>query len=302
MLELLQIFLDNIAPILIIALIGFTIGRQLDVDPKPVSTIIFYVLSPAIVFYSLYDSDVGGGEILTLYAVTTVFQMLMLAVAAVVLRFQSAGAVEQANVMLSVFCLNAGNYGLSLVGFAFDEAVLSRAAVVFVANVTLNYTLGVYVASNGRSSPLVALGNVLKTPAVYALVAAMLLRALELRLPLILERPAQSLADAAIPMMLVLLGLQLSRFGAVARLSLVGTGVGLKLLLAPLLALLLAGVFVLPQAARTAFIIQASMPTAVLTIVLSTEFELDRDLALNLILGSTLLSPFTLSVLILVLQ
>jgi malate permease and related proteins len=301
-LDLLQIFVDNIAPILIIALIGYGVGRRMNVPPKPVGTLIFYVLSPSIVFFSLYASDVGGGELLQLYAATMIFQIIMLSLAFTITRFQQVDAIQRTNVMLSAFCLNAGNYGLSLVAFAFGPNVLSRAAVVFVANVTLNYTLGVYVASNGRSSPVQALGNVATTPAVYAVIAAIALRAMEWQLPLVLERPIGRLAEAAIPMMLLMLGLQLSQFSNLARPRLILTGVGLKVLLAPFLAILLASVFLLEGDARTAFILQASMPTAVLTLVFAVEFDLDRDLALSLILISTLISPLTLSLLILLLR
>ncbi|RMG77522.1 MAG: AEC family transporter [Chloroflexi bacterium] len=301
-LELIQIFIDNIAPILLIAGVGFAVGRGFKIDPKPISTVIFYVLSPSLVFYLLYSSDIDGGEILALYVTTIVFQLVMLSLAFIVLRFQHATPVERSNVMLSAFCLNAGNYGLSLVAFAFGEAVLSRAAVVFIANVTLNYSLGVFVASNGRSSPRESFMNVLKTPAVYGVVLAFALRALEIELPLPLARSSARLADAAIPMMLIMLGLQLGHFARFDRLNLVATGVGLRLLIAPFIAIALAALFMLEAEARTAFIIEASTPTAVLTIVFATEFDLDRDLALNLIMVSTLLSPLTLSVLIAWLQ
>ena len=302
MLELLQIFVDNIAPILIIALAGFVIGRQFDIQPKPISTLIYYLLSPSLVFVLLYNSDIDGGEFAALFGGTVLFQVAMLTLAFGVLRLQSVSAVQRSNVMLSAFCLNAGNFGLSLVGFAFDEAVLSRAAVVFIANVSLNYTLGIYVASNGRSSPVQAFGNVLKTPAVYAVIAAFLLRTLQVEMPLVLLRPVERVADAAIPMMLITLGLQLGAMTHLSRLRLVFTGVSLKLLVAPFVAIAIAAILALTGDARTAFIIQASMPTAVLTLIFSIEFELDRDLALSLVLISTLLSPLTLSVLILLLR
>jgi predicted permease len=74
------------------------------------------------------------------------------------------------------------------------------------------------------------------------------------------------------------------------------------LFLSPFLATGLALIAGLDTFAAIAFILQASMPTAVMTIVLATEFDLDQNLALNIILASTLLSPVTLSVLILILK
>lgn len=302
MLEILQIFVDNIVPILIVASAGFLAARRLGVDSKTVSALLYYIFSPALVFHSLYTSTVSGGEFALLYMMTISFQILMAGIAFWAVRFQKADSVERASVMLSVFCLNAGNYGLSLVSFAFGPEVLSRAIIVFVANVTMNYSLGVFVASNGRQSAMKAFLNVTRTPALYGVVAAFTLRGLGITLPLMIEHSASTMAQAAIPMMLILLGLQLGAFTQLSKVSLVATGVGLRLFLSPFIAVGMAALVGLNPTAATAFIIETSMPTAVLTMVLAMEFDLDRDLVLNVIMGSTLLSPLTLSVLIYLLR
>jgi predicted permease len=54
--------------------------------------------------------------------------------------------------------------------------------------------------------------------------------------------------------------------------------------------------------ALIAFIMQASMPVAVATIIFASEFHLDREQILGTVLASTLASPITLSILILLLQ
>ena len=301
--ELVEIFANNIFPILLLAAIGFAVGRHFGIEPDPVSTLIFYVFTPALVFYKLYTSDIGGGEFVSLYLLTILFHFIMILVTYLALRLQNAGSpIERANVIIAAFCLNAGNYGLSLVSFAFGDAVLSRAVVVYIANITSNYTLGVYIASNGRKSATGAFASVFKTPALYALIAAFLLRGFSLNLPIYLDRSIEMLSDATIPLMLMLLGLQLGQFARMSKFNLLATGVSLKLLLAPLVGIGLAALFGLEGITRTAFILQTGMPTAVITIIIATEFDLDRDLALNLIMISTLLSPLTLSVLIMLLR
>ena len=122
------------------------------------------------------------------------------------------------------------------------------------------------------------------------------------QLPPAIARTSQLLADAAIPMMLVLLGLQLGGFGKLKRLPLVAFSTAVRLLLAPVIAIAFASLLDLSGAARFAFILQAGMPTAVMTIVLATEFDTDRDLALSVILTSSFICPFTLSLLIYLLQ
>lgn len=300
--ELIQIFIDNIMPIMVIAGLGYWVGNKFRLSPQPIGTLIFNILSPALVFISLYRSDLDGGEFLRLALATISFQVLISIVAYSVMRLQNASKVERANVMISSFCLNAGNFGLSLISFAFTPDVFSRAVVIMVSGTIVNYSLGVYIASAGRASPLEAASNVLRTPAIYAFVVAFALKGLGLMLPLSLERSVELLSEAAIPMMLLMLGLQLGQVSKRARPAYVGSGVAIKLLFAPVLAVGLALIFGLSGPGWTAFIVQMSMPTAVVTIIFATEFNLDRDLALNLIIATTLLSPIPLALLILLLR
>jgi len=302
LLDLFIIFIDNLVPLLIIAGVGMILRRQFQIEPKPVSNMIFYVFSPALIFWSLYAGEIGGGEFIALFGGTVLFQVLMMLIGGIAARLQGTTSIERAALMLSAFCMNAGNFGLPLIQFAFGEAVMSRAIVVMVANVSVNYTLGVFVASNGRSSVKEAFLNVLKTPAIYAFTSGMLLRSLELQIPVAIERPIASLSAAAIPLMLVLLGIQLGAIGKLKHLTLMANGIIIRLFLSPFIAIGLAALLMMNDMAAAAFIMQCSMPTAVVTIILATEFELDQELMLNLILATTLLSPLTLSVLILLLR
>jgi len=295
---LIQIFVDNILPILLIAGVGFTIKRRFDVPPRTVSTLLFNVFSPALVFSQILKSDIGGDEFIRIFLGTIIFQVAIALIALVAATLQRTTPGERANLMIASFCLNAGNFGLSLVGFAFNQEVFSRAIVVFIANIATNYSLGTFVASHGHLPISRSLLSVFRTPAVWALVAALAIRGFDLSIPLVVTRSIESLGNAALPLMLILLGLELGQFGRFGQFRLVTTGVVIRLLVSPFLALALAALLGITGPALTAFVIQASMPTAVLTIIFTTQFDLERDLALNLIMVSTLLSPFTLSLLI----
>ncbi len=303
MVELLQIFVDNIAPILVVALIGYVAGRRFGIEGRSTGQLIYYVFSPALIFTSLYTSEIDGGEILSLALALTAQHVAIAAISFAVLRFIKGDRLDKSAVALTVFCLNAGNYGLSLVSFAFGEAVLARAVIIFVFSMLLNYSIGVFIASSGQKSPLEALRSVLTVPALYVAVIALVLRALMGdNLPVLIMRPMQLLASAAIPSMLVMLGLQLVQSARLEKVQLISAGVALKLLVAPLLATAIALLFNLDTAARIAFIAQCSMPTAVMTLVLADQFNLDQGLTLNVILASTLASPIPLSVIVYLLQ
>jgi predicted permease len=133
----------------------------------------------------------------------------------------------------------------------------------------------------------------------YATALGFLLNTLNLSLPLPLERMSGLLSQAAVPVMLIILGLQLSRMPLVLnRVGPILLATALRLVAAPLIAFLLAYLLGLSILTRQVSIIQASMPTAVMAGVLATEFGNDAQFATAVVLVSTLASIITLSVLL----
>lgn len=302
MLELLQIFIDNIAPIMLIAAVGYTIGRRLGIDPKPVGRILYNVLSPALVFQSISTSKITGGEVAQIFLVMAIFIVTMGGLAWLIMRWGSDNRVERASVMLGATCANNGNFGLPLISFAFGPDVFARAVVCYIAFTVFNYTSGVFIASSGRKSPRQAALNILFVPAVYAAFAGLIVNFTGFTLPPVLARSVLLFSQATVPMMLMMLGLQLAHSTAWTQIRIVSVGVGLRLLVSPVVATALVMLIGLNAPATVAVILQASMPVAVATIILASEFELDHQLSLSMIMASTLLSPVTLSILIYLLR
>ena len=303
MIDLLNIFIDNMIPVLAIAAVGVGLRRGLNIDPAMVARMMFYVFSPALAFNAIFTGDISGGDFLRLYSGTLALLAVVGALSFTLLRGYRLKPEEFATTLVSTFVFNGANFGISIVSFAFGAEALSYAVIIYIAGSTVAWTMGVYVSSKGKASLLGAFRGVLRTPVVYALAAAFALKALGIaELPPALSRTSQLLADASIPLMLVLLGLQLGGFHKPDRWRLLLSGTAIRLLLAPLLAIAVAAILDLEGAARFAFILQAGMPTAVLTIVLAYQFDTDHDLALNLIMTTTLISPVTLSLIIYLLQ
>ena len=211
--ELISIFIDNMIPVLAIAAVGFFMRRRFAVDPRMISRMMFNVFSPALIFNALFIRDISGVDFLRVYGGTLLLSWTIAAISVLALRWRKIEPSEKAATLVSTFAFNGGNFGLSIVSFAFGPEALSYAVLIFVAGTTTAYTLGVYISSNGRASVVQSLSNVLRTPSVYALVLVFALKGIGItQLPPAIARTSQLLADAAIPMMLVLLGLQLGWF------------------------------------------------------------------------------------------
>ncbi len=301
--DLLNIFIDNMIPVLAIAVVGVVLRRRLNISPAMISRMMFYVFSPALAFNALFTRDISGGDFLRIYFGTLALLAAVGALSFALLRWQKIKPEEFATTLVSTFVFNGANFGISIVSFAFGAEALTYAVIIYIAGSTVAWTLGPYVSSSGQASMLQSLQSVLRTPVVYALIAAFGLKAAGIsQLPPALGRTSQLLADASIPLMLVLLGLQLGGFHKPDRWRLLLSGTAIRLLLAPIVSVAVASLFSLEGVPRLAFILQAGMPTAVLTIILAYEFDTDHDLALNLIMTTTLISPITLSVIIYLLQ
>jgi len=297
-----SIFSQDILPIFVIAGIGFLMARRFGANVKTMSTVSFNALSPCLVFYQLVTAKLSVTQSWRV-ALFCVLLTVAIGVAArlVALALRLGGATLSSFLLVVMFS-NSGNYALPVVLFAFGREALAFASVYFVTSAILVYTVGVFVAASGRGSLRSTLLGVARVPAIYALVAAVTVLAAGATVPLAVMRPVGLLNDAALPVMVLVLGMQLERATLPAHPAAVTAAVVLSLVVAPILAFALSATLGLAGAARQASIIEASMPSAVVTTVLALEFDLDAGFSTSVVMFSTLLSPFTLVLLIAYLQ
>ncbi len=121
------------------------------------------------------------------------------------------------------------------------------------------------------------------------------------KLPLPLDRAVSLLSDASIPAMLVVLGLQLQNNQRSYNLRALFLAGGMRLLGGLGVGLVLASVFGLGGVAYNAGVLEASMPTAVMSTILATEYDAEPAFVTTAVFVSTLLSPLTLTPLLLIL-
>jgi len=133
-----------------------------------------------------------------------------------------------------------------------------------------------------------------KVPAIMT-VAAGLVMWLHLPLPETVLRPISLLSDAALPLMILVLGMQLERATRPERASVVATAVALSICVTPAIGWGYAHLLGLTGPAFQAAVIQSSMPAAVVTTILALQYEVAPNFVTSVVAVSTLLSPFTLT-------
>jgi predicted permease len=291
-------FSNNLLPILLLSGAGFTLGKLFPIDSRSLGRVIFYIFAPMLVFDLLARNNIQFAEAATviLFTVTNVIVMLALTLCVgVALKLERS---VLAAVLIATVFGNTGNYGLPLVAFAFGEEALKYAGLFFVTTAVLHNTGGVLIASLGHMNFKDAFLGMFKVPVVYSLALAVLAQATHFQMPVALARTIELAAGGSIPMMIVLLGIELSRITWTDHLRGVGMSVSLRLLAGPVVGLLLSIAFGLSGAAGQAAVIQASMPSAVNTTILAAEYKLDSSLVTAIVYIGTILSPITLTPLI----
>lgn len=293
--DLLTTFANNLLPVLTLGAAGFLLGRALHIDSRSLGRVIFYLFSPVLVFDLLLHNNLPIAEMArTMGFCLAVFATLS-ALTLLIGRLARLDRPTMTAVLLTVAFANTGNYGLPLVSFAFGEDALAHATLYFVTTSIMFNTIGVLIASLGHLDFKSAALGMLRVPTVYAVILAALLNQFHVILPAPLERTVGLAADGAIPIMLILLGVELARVQWSHSLRALSLGAGLRLLVGPLVGLLLAIPFGLKGAALQGNLVETATPAAVTNAVLATEYKLDSSLVTAIIFISTILSPLTLT-------
>jgi predicted permease len=295
---LVSILLSDILPIFAIASAGFLLARYASVDVRVLVRVVFYSLLPCLAFRLLVTSNASGPNVarLILLAVLIMGTMGLVGYAAAK-GLGLDGKYMRAFLMVVMFS-NGGNYGLPVVRFAFGPEALTYATIFFLTGSVTTYVVGAFFAGNHRGKLSGALEKVWKMPSLYGLALALVVRAAGYPVPEAIMRPVDLLSDAALPVMILVLGMQLERAVWPARPGIVILAVGISLLVAPLVALGLAALLGITGAARQSAVILSSMPVAVITTIFALEFELAPEFVTSAVFLSTIASPLTLTPLI----
>ena len=296
---MLDVLLDVILPVLLVAAIGGTVGRKLVSGPEALSGLVFYLFSPALVFTSLVGAELGGAQVGRI-AVVAVCVFAVNTIAALGWAWvRRTDAPTRAAIAITSSVPNQGNMGLPIAALAFGAAGLEIATIAFIIGVVMNATTAVTVGAHalGKHTMRGAFLAPLRYPTLYAAVAGVLLNLMDVELPTVVWEPAITLAAAAIPCMLVVLGLsfQMPRFYDVTDSLAVSVN---RLVVGPLAAWALVSVLGMGGTAASVVILMAAMPAAVNTTILAGQLGANTPLAVSAVVTSTLLSVVTLAVLL----
>lgn len=298
-----EVLLEVILPIFLVGGAGALVGRLTRLDATLLTRVALYLLGPALIFRSFYTSTVVSGDVLRIAAFVLILQVSLLIVSRVLGRTLRWEDDTQAAGSLVLTFANCGVYGLAILLFAYGEAGFTLGVVYMLSSSLLQATLGVGIGAWHRGMRLRTwIGKAARVPWLYAFLIALLFRATGWVLPVGVYRGIDLLASAAIPVQLIILGIQLARvpLHRIARDAIWLTV--LKLAVPPFLAWGFTAMLGVDGLLRSVLIVEASMPSAINSLILSMHFNRRPELTATVVFLTTVLSLGTLTLILSILN
>lgn len=289
MLEAVLRIVGIIFPVFACAGVGTYYGWRFRPDMAVVNRLNMEVFAPLLVFWALMDKpfDFSGNWGLAVGGVAVVLGSGLL-----LLPIALALKINLKTFLPPMMFNNSGNMGIPLILFAFGEDLLQAAVVLFIIEMMLHFTVGLYMLDH-KTNPL----QLLKMPMIIAAIAGLVLSSLHVSLPAPLANTLKLLGQVAIPLLLFSLGVRLldvslkdwklGVFGAIA-----GPAAGL------VCALVLLPFLHLSTVEAGVLLVFAALPPAVFNVLVAEKYQQEPEQVASLVmlgnLGSLVIIPATL--------
>ncbi|TXC82202.1 AEC family transporter [Metabacillus litoralis] len=298
-------FIIVLVPVFFIFAVGYVGQKWIGFDTRTLSKMAIYLMSPFLALRTFYQNELSLDYVyLTIYALGLCFGLI--SIVYLLAYVKKYNRKETSSLILSSVFMNNGNFGTPVALFVFGTTGFDIAVILLVIQQLIMSTVGVYYAAKGSEVETClkdAILAALRIPIAYGAVIGLLLQVLHIEIPDTLYQSINLIADAAIPTIMIILGMQL------AKISLVNLEVGkilysinIKLLIAPLVACAFVWVLPVSEVVGDIMVLMAAMPSAANTTMFALQFNTKPEFVSSVTLISTIMSIITLPIVLFLLS
>ena len=284
--------LDVIIPVFSLIGVGYYIGRK---EPKFDTSFITKFAanfgSPALAFYAITSTGISLNLFVDYFFYTMLAVSCFAVIGVILLIIQKRDFVSELPPLLLPNC---GNMGLPICLFAYGKAGMGIASAISALIIMSHFTIGIFLASKKISFKVL-----LKSAPVYGVIIALGFLYFEIQPPKFLENTALLLAYCTITLILMSLGIALTKLKVISLTNAIVSSFA-RLVLGPLVGLFLIYFFELKGFAAGVLFIQCSMPSAILTYLVGSMYS-NKTVVNNIastIVVSTIASFFTIPIIV----
>ena len=255
---------EVIFPVFFLIGVGYYLGKKNPkFDTNFITNFAGNIGTPAMIFYTVTTTGITF-NIFTQYFV---YALIMIGGFAVIGLIALSLLKKDLSMELpSLILPNTGNMGIPICLFAYGTQGLGVASAIASVIILFHFTLGVFLAKKKFS-----LDIVVKSPPVYAIIISVFFLYFQIKTPLFLENTTFLLTYATIFLVLMSLGIALTRFKFSLKNSIILSVC--RVILGPLIAFIIIYNFNLSGFAAGVLLIQSAMPSAILNYLVGSMYS-----------------------------
>jgi predicted permease len=290
--ELYLKLIDVIVPVFFVIGIGYYLGKKNpDINTDFITTFAGNVGTPAMIFYTITTT----GVTLSIFTEYFIYALVIIGGFSLVgILFLLLLKKDFISELPPLILPNTGNMGIPICLFAYGTAGLGVASAIASVVILLHFTLGVLLAKKSFSLEIL-----IKNMPIYGIIVSVIFLYFEWDVPGYLENTTFLLTYATIFLVLMSLGIALSRLTVVSwtHASILGA---VRVIIGPLIGFGLIKLLNLEGFAAGVLLIQSCMPSAVLTYLVGSMYSEQKvvDSVASVIVTSTIMSFITIPIVV----
>ncbi|MDC1093183.1 AEC family transporter [Pelagibacteraceae bacterium] len=290
--ELYLKLIDVIVPVFFVIGIGYYLGKKNpEINTDFITTFAGNVGTPAMIFYTITTT----GVTLSVFTEYFIYALVIIGgftlVGVLFLLLLKKDFISE---LPPLILPNTGNMGIPICLFAYGTAGLGVASAIASVVVLLHFTLGVLLAKKSFSLEIL-----IKNMPIYGIIVSVIFLYFEWDVPGYLENTTFLLTYATIFLVLMSLGIALSRLKVVSwtHASILGA---VRVIIGPLIGFGFIKFLNLDGFAAGVLLIQSCMPSAVLTYLVGSMYSEKKvvDSVASVIVTSTIMSFLTIPIVV----
>ena len=289
--ELYLKLIDVITPVFFVIGVGYYLGKKNpEISTDFITTFAGNVGTPAMIFYTITTTGVTLGVFIEYFIYALIIIGGFSLVGILFLLLLKKDVISE---LPPLILPNTGNMGIPICLFAYGTAGLGVASAIASVIILLHFTLGVLLAKKSFSFEIL-----IKNMPIYGIIVSVIFLYFEWDVPGYLENTTFLLTYATIFLVLMSLGIALTRFKFSLKNSIILSLC--RVILGPVIAFIIIYNFDLSGFAAGVLLIQSAMPSAILNYLVGSMYSPKKivDSIASTIVVSTLMSFITIPIVV----
>ena len=286
-----------VLPVFLVFGIGYISQKLFNMDIKSISAMSLYILLPLLTFDTFYRNELTV-DYLYLFIFSIIITVILIGITVLTGWLMKSTKEDISAILLGALFPNSGNYGAPVMLFALGAVAFDYAIVLMVLHGFIISTVGIFIASFGGGATISvkdAIVSIFRIPVIYGAIAGIAFQLGNITIDEKLMDIIQMTGNAAIPVVMLILGMQLAQIKKENfELKNINAVIFIRMIISPVVAMILVLFMPVDETMKIVFIVLNAMPVAANSTMLAVQFNVKPNLVSFSTLITTLLSLLTI--------